>query len=146
MADVMGRRLTDLDFITLSKYGSKIPALFSSLKFVPNERVNILFGATRQIYVDPENQRHVDVFFDKLSFNHEIDLTKRLDIDPFTISLADLLLEKLQIVKMSEKDAKDVIVLRHEHTLEGTQKTIDGGYVAKLLSNDWGFIIQSPLT
>jgi len=139
LGELMKRRLTDLDFITLSKFNSRIPELFSTLRFVPNERVNTLYGATRQIYSDQEGSRHVDVFFDKLSFNHEIDLSKRLDLDPVTISLADLLLEKLQIVKMSEKDAKDVIVLLHEHGVDGAQGTVDSEYVAKLLANDWGF-------
>jgi len=139
LGELMKRRLTDLDFITLSKYNSRIPELFSGLRFLPNERVNTLYGASRQIYSDPEHSRHIDIFFDKLSFNHEIDLSKRLDLDPVTISLADLLLEKLQIVKMSEKDAKDVIVLLHEHGVDGAQGTVDSEYVAKLLANDWGF-------
>ncbi len=139
LADVMKRQLTDLDFITISKHVSRIPELFSKLQFIPNERVNTLYGANRQIYQDPRNSRHVDIFFDKLSFNHEIDLAKRLDLDPVTISLADLLLEKVQIVKMSEKDAKDVIVLLHEHGVDGTSGGIDAGYIAKILANDWGF-------
>lgn len=140
LGDLLKRRLTDLDFITLSKYVSRIPELFSSLKFVPNERVNTLYGANRQIYSDPSNSRHVDIFFDRLSFNHVIDLTRRLDLDPVTISLADLLLEKLQIVKINEKDVKDVIVLMREHGLEdGSAGQLDARYVAKLLANDWGF-------
>jgi hypothetical protein len=139
LGEVMKRRLTDLDFITLSKYVSRVPELFSALQFIPNERVNTLYGASRQIYTDREGSRNVDIFFDKLSFNHEIDLTKRLDLDPVTISLADLLLEKLQIVKMSEKDAKDVIVLLHEHGVDEVPGSVDAGYVAKLLANDWGF-------
>lgn len=139
LAGLMKRNLTDLDFVALSKHVSRIPELFSKLQFVPNERVNTLYGANRQIYFDPRNSRNVDIFFDKLSFNHEIDLSKRLDIDPVTISLADLLLEKLQIVKMSEKDAKDVIVLLHEHGVDGSAGAVDAGYVAKLMSDDWGF-------
>ncbi len=139
LAGTMKRQLTDLDFITLSKHVPRIPELFSGLGFVPNERVNTLYGANRQIYFDPKSSRQVDVFFDKLSFNHEIDLSKRLDLDQVTISLADLLLEKLQIVKMSEKDAKDVIVLLHEHGVDGEGGKIDAGYFADILSNDWGF-------
>lgn len=141
LSDVMQRKLTDLDFITLSKTIDKIPDLFSGLHFESNERVNALFGAQRQIYFDPASSLHVDVFFDKLSFNHVIDLSRRLNIDPITISLADLLLEKLQIVKMSEKDAKDVVVLLREHDF-GMAKlsgTIDSEYIVKLLSDDWGF-------
>lgn len=141
LSDVMQRKLTDLDFITLSKTMSKIPDLFSSLHFESNERVNALFGAQRQIYFEPTTSLHVDVFFDKLSFNHVIDLTHRLEIDPITISLADLLLEKLQIVKMSEKDAKDVVVLVREHDFgkKEDRGSIDSDYVVKLLSDDWGF-------
>jgi len=141
LSDVMKRKLTDLDFISISKSISKIPDLFSSLQFESNERVNALYGAQRQIYFDPKSSLHVDVFFDKLSFNHVIDLSRRLDLDPITISLADLLLEKLQIVKMSEKDAKDVIVLIREHDLGGAKESgkIDWDYIIKLLSDDWGF-------
>ena len=138
---VMKRKLTDLDFMTLSKTMSKIPDLFSSLHFESNERVNALFGAQRQIYSDPVSSLHVDVFFDKLSFNHVIDLSRRLDLDPITISLADLLLEKLQIVKISEKDVKDVIVLIREHDFgkRNDKGAIDAEYIVKLLSDDWGF-------
>jgi hypothetical protein len=140
LGDLLKRRLTDLDFMTISKYVSRIPELFSSLKFVPNERVNTLYGANRQIYSDPGNSRHVDVFFDRLSFNHVLDLTRRLDLDPVTISLADLLLEKLQIVKISEKDVKDVVVLMREHGLgDGSPGQLDARYVTKLLASDWGF-------
>jgi hypothetical protein len=137
----MKRELTDLDFITTSKYASKIPDLFSDLGFLANERVNALYGRHRQIYADSKSSLHVDIFFDKLAFNHVIDLSKRLTIDPFTISLADLFLEKLQIVKLSEKDAKDTVVLVHEHDFgsPADNKTIDSDYIVKLLSDDWGF-------
>ncbi|MGA2875540.1 MAG: hypothetical protein ABSE82_08380 [Nitrososphaerales archaeon] len=141
LSGLMKRRLTDLDFITVSKYASKIPDLFSSLGFEPNERVNSLYGRHRQIYTSSKSSLHVDIFFDKLSFNHVIDLGKRLAIDPFTISLADLFLEKMQIVKISEKDAKDTVVLVHEHDFgsQSDKGTIDADYILKLLSEDWGF-------
>ncbi len=140
MSEALNRPLTDLDFMALSKHNSKVEELFARLSFQPNKHVNMLYGRHRQIYYDPKNSRQVDVFFDKLSFNHVLDLTKRLDIDPVTISLSDLLLEKLQIVKMSEKDAKDVIVLLREHGVgDSSAGDIDAKYVSKLLAGDWGF-------
>jgi len=140
LTNSLNRPLTDLDFMALSKHVSRVPELFSRLKFVPNKHVNTLYGAKRQIYYDPNSSRQVDVFFDKLSFNHVIDLTKRLDKDPLTISLSDLLLEKLQIVKMGEKDAKDTVVLLREHEIgEGSAGQIESKYISKLLANDWGF-------
>jgi hypothetical protein len=140
LTEAMNRPLTDLDFMTLSKYAEHIPELFSGLGFEANERVNTLYGLRRQIYDDPKNGRHVDIFVDKLTFCHELDLTRRLEIDPTTLTLADLFLEKMQIVKIGEKDIKDTIVLLLEHELgESDNGTVNVKYVAKLLANDWGW-------
>jgi hypothetical protein len=140
LTDIMNRPLTDLDFMTLSKSVRYIPGLFTSLGFEGNERVNALYGLRRQIYTDPKNGRHVDIFVDKLTFCHEVDLTRRLEIDAVTLTLADLLLEKMQIVKIGEKDVKDTILLLREHELgESDRNAVNVNYVAKLLADDWGF-------
>ena len=80
----------------------------------------------------------VDVFFDRLDMNHIIDFKNRLELDFPTISLADLLLEKMQIVQINEKDIKDTIILLREHPVEDPDKeTINANYVASLLAEDW---------
>ena len=140
LTETMNRSLTDLDFMTLSKYAQHIPDLFLSLGFEANERVNTLYGLRRQIYDDPKSGRHVDIFVDKLTFCHELDLTRRLEIDPTTLTLADLLLEKMQIVKIGEKDIKDTIILLLEHELgDSDSETVNVKHVTKLLANDWGW-------
>lgn len=140
LTDAMNRPLTDLDFMTLSKYVRHIPDLFLSLGYEGNERVNALYGLKRQIYTHPKNGRHVDVFVDKLTFCHEVDLTNRLEVDATTLTLADLLLEKLQIVKIGEKDVKDTIILLREHDLgDNDDRVVNMRYISKLLSDDWGF-------
>lgn len=140
LTEAMNRPLTDLDFVTLSKYSEHIPDLFLDLGFEANERVNTLYGLRRQIYDDPKNGRHVDIFVDKLTFCHELDLTRRLEIDPTTLTLADLFLEKMQIVKIGEKDIKDTIILLLEHELgESDNGKVNVKYIAKLLGNDWGW-------
>jgi hypothetical protein len=140
LTDAMDRPLTDLDFMTFSKYVCHIPDLFSSLGFEENERVNTLYGLRRQIYTDPKKGRHVDIFVDKLTFCHEVDLTRRLETDPITLTLADLLLEKTQIVKIAEKDVKDIIILLREHELgESDDAAVNVRYITKLLADDWGF-------
>ncbi len=140
LTGAMDRPLTDLDFMTLSKYVRHIPDLFVSLGFEENERVNALYGLRRQIYTDPRTKRHVDVFVDKLTFCHEVDLTRRLEMDPVTLTLADLFLEKMQIVKIGEKDVKDTIILLREHELgDRDSERVNMDYIAKLLADDWGF-------
>jgi hypothetical protein len=79
------------------------------------------------------------VFLDKLSMCHEIELRRRLDVHPETIPLADLLLQKLQIVELTHKDEIDIVVLLHEHEIGSDESTINAAYLAKLLSSDWGF-------
>jgi len=63
-----------------------------------------------------------------------------LEIDHPTISLSDLLLEKLQIVEINEKDIIDCIILFREHEVgEDDKTTINMKYISKLFSGDWGW-------
>jgi hypothetical protein len=71
---------------------------------------------------------------------HTIDFRNRLEMDPRTISISDIMLEKLQIVKINEKDIKDVMILLREHEVGMREnETINTAYISKLFSNDWGF-------
>ena len=58
--------------------------------------------------------------------------------------MADIVLEKLQIVEINPKDIKDLILLFLEHDVGDVDKeTINGKYIAELLSKDWGFYYTS---
>jgi hypothetical protein len=79
------------------------------------------------------------VFFDELEFCHRIPLEGRLEADRPTIPLAELLLSKLQIVKLNEKDVVDTILLLLDHELgEGDADVIDVARIAGLCADDWG--------
>jgi hypothetical protein len=133
---------TDLDFMSYSKFRDSVRKFFESIGY-RKRRTTLSSAATqRQIYFHPDGWFYADVFFDKLlAANHPIDFRGRLDLDSPTISLVDLLLEKLQIVSFSEKDLKDTLLLLRAHSLgEGpAPETIDMRYVASLLAKDWGF-------
>jgi len=133
---------TDLDVIGYSRYRSLIEPFFRGIGITPEPRArkSPAIWAYRQMYVEPNGNFHIDVFFDKLEMSHTIDFNHRLEVDYPTISLADLLLEKMQIHRINEKDIKDSIVLVRAHSLgPSDQDTINEDYIAKLLSNDWGF-------
>jgi hypothetical protein len=133
---------TDLDFMSYLKFRDKVRNFFGSVGY-RKRRTTLSSAATqRQIYFHPDGWFYADVFFDKLlAANHPIDFRGRLELDSPTISLVDLLLEKLQIVSFSEKDLKDTLLLLRAHSLgEGrAPETIDMRYVASLLGKDWGF-------
>jgi hypothetical protein len=134
------RELTDIDFVTYNKYSSKLVPLFVELGYEPNERIISLYGDRRHIYYDNKNKRIVDIFIDKLRMSHTIDYKGRLELDYPTVTVSDLLLQKIQILKINEKDIKDSIMLIREHDVGTSEKeTINAKYIAKVFSNDWGF-------
>jgi hypothetical protein len=136
----MKRVLTDIDFVTYGRFGHLVKPMFIELGYTPDERFNAYFGRGRQQYGDAANSRMADIFLDKLEMNHTLDFRDRLELDSPTITLADFLLEKMQIVKLNEKDAIDTAVLLREHQVGSVNdETVDAGYIAKILAKDWGF-------
>lgn len=131
------RELTDIDFVAEQKHASKIDKLFADLGW--ELKFGRLMYYDRKIYENRASKLKADVFFDKLRMNHTIDLRSRLSIDHLTISVADLFLEKMQIVKINEKDVKDSIVLLREHEVgDGDKEILNIRYAANLLGQDWG--------
>jgi hypothetical protein len=136
---------TDLDFAGLMKERNKIADFLSGQLGYPKRKTTISSSASqRQIYFHPQGYFSVDVMMDKLLIaNHPIDFRSRLGVDPLTLSLADLLLEKIQMyVSFSEKDLKDCLLLLRAHAIGeygDEAESINVDYIAGLLSNDWGF-------
>jgi hypothetical protein len=136
---VMGRAYTDIDFAAYKKQSREIKTLMAGLEYIENREVFIISEGNRAIYENSHNNLHVDVFFDKLDFCHVVSWADRLELDAPTIPLSEMLLEKMQIVKINEKDVIDTIILLLEHPLgEKDQETINIARVAKLCANDWG--------
>jgi hypothetical protein len=139
MQEMLGRSFTDIDFASYSKESSRISKLFAELGYQHDPRVRALFGSRLIFYDASGTNRHCDVFLDKLEFCHDINFQDRLDVDDPTIPLVELLLEKMQIVKLNEKDMIDTIMLLREHTLGPSDNdTINADYLARLTARDWG--------
>ncbi len=143
----LGRILTDIDFASYDKEAKKVRELFNDLGYEEDRAIRgMMTGmgmgkvSKRFIFHDNEHNIHFDVFFDELSFCHAINFKNRLKIDYPTIPLADLLLEKLQIVEINEKDVIDCIVLIREHDIaDSDEEAINKKYIANLFSGDWGW-------
>jgi hypothetical protein len=130
----MGRAYTDIDFGAYGKQNKQI-----SLGYKENREVFIASEGERAIFDKPASGLHVDVFYEKLDFCHAIYWKDRLEVDSPTIPLTELLLEKMQIVQINEKDVIDTIMLLLEHPLgEIDRETINIEFTAQLCANDWG--------
>ena len=139
MQEMLGRSFTDIDFMSYRQESSRINTLFVDLGYQYDVRVRALFGSRLVFYDASGTNRHCDVFLDKLEFCHDIDFRDRLDVDYPTIPLVELLLEKMQIVKLNEKDVIDTMMLLREHQVgDSDNETINADRLAKLTSRDWG--------
>ena len=140
----MGREISDIDFAAYSKQDREIEHFFLNGLETPFRAVRAALTpelfAHRRIYEQPETGTHVDIFLDELAMCHTIPFRGRLELDAPTLPLAELTLEKLQIVTLNEKDIKDMLILLAAHPVgDHDRETINGQYIAQLLSGDWGF-------
>jgi hypothetical protein len=132
----------DMDFVTYSKFRTSTKKLFTDMRYVPYVSLMLTgtTGRSRQIYNDKDGNKAIDVFLDKLEMSHVIDFSDRLEKDSPTVPLAELLLQKLQIVEINEKDIQDAIILLAEHDIGKTdEEQVNGPYIAATLGNQWGF-------
>jgi hypothetical protein len=93
----------------------------------------------RGLFYDLGNERQIDLFVGSFEMCHQIPLADRLDLEPVTVPLAELLLTKLQIVELNEKDQRDILALLLEHEVgDNDDEMVNGGHIARLCAADWG--------
>jgi hypothetical protein len=140
----LGERVfTDIDFAAYGKQRGKLVPFFQKQGYDYNPRLMMLYGQGRHIYFSDRYDDHVpmvDIFYDRLEMNHMVDYRGRLEIHPYCVSLTDLLLQKLQIVQINDKDLKDgMLLLLAAPVGEVDEGAINARYLARLFADDWGF-------
>jgi len=138
----------DLDFATRSKDRAAFYELLAAEGYTADKQHNALFGRHQAYFVDVPRNRPVDVLVDTLEMCHRFDFGNRLQYASPTLPLAELLLSKLQVVKINRKDVLDALVLLAEHELaQDDGSPVSGeGYgkinvprIVEITSNDWGW-------
>jgi hypothetical protein len=133
------RRDQDIDFACVSKQRKKVADYLDEAGCEPDRRFNNLNG-DRQMYFTAPSGRPIDVMVDRLTMCHTLDFRPSFDRQPFTIDAVDVLLSKLQIVELNEKDLRDIVHLLAGLPLGGgSQPSIDTDRFGKLLGSDWGW-------
>jgi hypothetical protein len=133
--------VNDLDLVGLSEQRNEYKKLLKGLGYEVDRDLLVAGEGKRFSFQHAgESAFEVDLFIDRLDMCHSIDLRDRLELQSQTVPLADLLLEKLQIVDLNRKDIVDVVILLAEHELDGEgPTTVDLDYISRLLAGDWGF-------
>jgi hypothetical protein len=133
------RYFGDVDFASYGKRRDKVPAFMKDMGYECDLDTLMLSGKTRHIYYGGALPM-IDVFFDKLRYCHEIDFAGRLELDPISISLSDILLQKLQIWEINDKDLKDIEFMFVCVPIgDDDVGKVNEGYVVRRLADDWGF-------
>jgi hypothetical protein len=133
------RRDQDIDFACLSKGRAKVASYLERSGCEPDRRFNNLNG-DRQMYFTARSGRAIDVMVDRLSMCHTLDFRKSFGRLPLTLDVIDLLLSKLQIVQLNEKDARDIVHLLCAMPVGGEGRlSFDTERFCGLLGADWGW-------
>ncbi len=132
----------DLDFYAYAKQQRDLGRMFADLGYRadPSVAFSQEYGIDRLIYLGHAAATKVDVFFDVLRMSHTIEFKGRLGQAGKAAPAADLLLTKLQIHQITEKDVKDIGALLAAHPPGGPDDTgrLDAERVLSLTGRDWG--------
>ena len=132
------RRDQDIDFACLSKERKKVAGYLEASGCQADRMFNNLNG-DRQLYFTAPSGRSIDVIVDRLTMCHTLDLRPAFGRQRLTVDPIDVLLSKLQIVELNEKDARDIIYMLSALPLGGEGVSLDTDRYGKLLGADWGW-------
>jgi hypothetical protein len=131
-----------MDFAIAKGASSVFKAFLTGEGYVGDPFFNGLHGDTRLYYQAPDSRWSIDVVIDELVMSHKLDLRGRLDGPAPTISLADLLLSKLQVWEINRKDLGDALCLLADHAVSEKDSDVEGislPRIRRVLGGDWGF-------
>lgn len=138
----IGRVANDIDFVVPKEGRKALRRLLEDRGYLVDRDLLVAMEGRRYSFSHPTSEIELDVFVERLEFNHTIEVRSRLDRHPVTISLEDLLMQKLQIVRLTANDLVDISVLMATHPVatEATStEEFSSDYIAGLLGRDWGF-------
>jgi hypothetical protein len=130
----------DLDLASTSAARAAVSAFLAGRGFRADDGFNQIHGH-KQLYFRSPAGRSVDVLIDRLEMCHALEFRDRLDRMPLTLDVTDLLLTKLQIVELNEKDAADAIHLLAAYPVRAGDEpgTIGLARFGQVVGDDWGW-------
>jgi hypothetical protein len=130
----------DFDLAVAKGDARRATAFLEAAGYAPEKLFNAIHGATRLNFSHPDGRWPIDVVIDEVRMSHRIDLRGRLGGPAPTLTLADLLLTKLQIWEINAKDLGDIACLLADHDVADQEDpdTIDRRRITALAAADWG--------
>ncbi|MCI0635698.1 MAG: hypothetical protein L0206_17540 [Actinobacteria bacterium] len=140
LQETLKRVYTDIDFAAYGRQSTELKVVLQREGYALDELTFVESEGSRMVANHPATGLHLDVFLDKLEFSHTIQWKGRLESHETTIPLAEMLMQKMQIVQINEKDIIDTIMLLLEHPLgDEDGDVINIALVARVCAGDWGW-------
>jgi hypothetical protein len=131
----------DMDFCCVSSRKRDVIDFFGGQGFLGDRKFNTLHGDRQMYFTTADGTTSVDVIMDRLNMCHVLDFASRIDRMPDTLDVADLLLTKLQVVELNEKDVHDILhLLSAFEVARGDEpRTIGLDRIGRVVAEDWGW-------
>ncbi len=131
----------DMDFACVSSKKREVIDFCADRGFLGDRKFNLLHGDRQMYFTTADGRTSVDVVMDKLNMCHVLEFRDRIDRLPDTLDVADLLLSKLQIVELNEKDVHDLLHLLSGHEVRDGDEpgTIGLDRMGEVVRDDWGW-------
>ncbi len=144
----LGRDYHDVDVCARAKDAKKMDQAMAALGLEPHKHFNAMNYGRQMMYSNAATGLHVDVFLDVLRMCQELALNDRLGLDDHpSLPVADLVLSKLQIVELTEKDKTDLLALLLDHDLTpGQESGLNVTRITDLCKTNWGWWQSSLIT
>jgi hypothetical protein len=144
------RSYRDIDLVGLGSAAKAATAVLGGLGWDENRQVAMAtMGRKRQFFRDcrhvaARGRAHddrIDLYLDAFRLHHSIDLRRRLDFEPYTVSTSDVLLVKLQRTEVNDDDLRDILTVVKDVAELGDDDAphaLNLRYIARLYAADWG--------
>jgi hypothetical protein len=134
----LSRDYHDFDVVVPPGQGPAAAAVFRERGYTEDAYFNALHGAHRMVFA-AAGGFVVDVLVGTFQMCHRLKLGHDLPASGLTIHPADLMLTKLQIVQIEEKDLLDAAALLVDLPVGRSATGIDIDRFTSPLASDWGF-------
>jgi hypothetical protein len=133
------RHYKDIDFAAHRGSSKIVTQFMTEMGYSEDFNFNTLQGHSRLLFFDEATGRQVDVFVGGFNLCHSLPITARLDLEPVTLPLVELALTKFQVVRLNEKDLRDILALFCEHDVgDSDGDMINANLAGELCAKDWG--------
>jgi hypothetical protein len=138
--NALRRQYQDIDLVVKRSDRKQLQSLLEAAGYQSFERFNAIHGQHRLLYFDADNERKLDVFVETFKMCHMLPLGEVLPLEGSLLSPADLLLTKLQVYEINEKDLLDCLALLLDHDVqEDSDEAVDSTRIMDIVGRDWGW-------